>query len=182
MANEQNLMPIEEVNARRTREERIESARKAGIASGEAKRRKKTRRELALEIANAQIVNENIKQIVKANTGFDDEDITGDAAVVSGVYMEALKGNMQAYDRWEQLTAEQSSDNEKYELPARVIGESFVKINRQIKPNTTYVFEGGRGSTKSSFISMKIIGLREWDVLWMMRLVKHMIRLLKYVG
>jgi hypothetical protein len=39
---EDNLMPIEEVNARKTREERIESARKAGIASGEAKRKKAT--------------------------------------------------------------------------------------------------------------------------------------------
>ena len=46
-----------------------------------------------------------------------------------------------------------------YELPARVIGRQFVDINRQIKPNMSYVFEGGRGSTKSSFISLKIVEL-----------------------
>ena len=156
MANEQNLKPF---TTEQSREEAVKNGRKGGIASGEAKRKNKTRRELALEIANAKVTNEKIKEMVKANTGIDDEDITGDAAVVNGVYMEALSGNMQAYDRWEQLTADQSSDKDDYELPARVIGESFVRINRQIKPNMTYVFEGGRGSTKSSFISLKIIEL-----------------------
>ena len=153
MANEQNLIPV------RTEEEAREKGRKGGIASGEARRAKKTRRELALQIANAQIKNDTIKQMVKVNTGLDDIDITGDAAVVNGLYTAALQGDVKAYDRWEQLTADQSSDNALYELPARVVGESFVRINRQIKPNMTYVFEGGRGSTKSSFISLKIIEL-----------------------
>lgn len=153
MANEQNLIPV------RTASEAREKGQKGGIASGEARRAKKTRRELALQIANAQIKNNAIKQMVKVNTGLDDDDITGDAAVVNGLYTAALNGDVKAYDRWEQLTAGQSSDNDKYELPARVIGESFVRINRQIKPNMTYVFEGGRGSTKSSFISLKIIEL-----------------------
>lgn len=155
MANEQNLIP----SCDRTPSERREIAQKGGIASGEARRAKKTRRELALQIANAQIKNDTIKQMVKVNTGLEDVDITGDAAVVNGLYTAALQGDVKAYDRWEQLTADQSSDNDKYELPARVIGESFVRINRKIKPNMTYVFEGGRGSTKSSFISLKIIEL-----------------------
>lgn len=42
MANEQNLIPLNE----RTEKERRELARKAGIASGEARRRKATLREL----------------------------------------------------------------------------------------------------------------------------------------
>ena len=156
MANEQNLKPF---TTEQSREEAVKNGRKGGIASGEARRAKKTRRELALQIANAQIQNDTIRKMVQVNTGLDDADITGDAAVVNGLYTAALQGDVKAYDRWEQLTADQSSDNEKYELPARVIGESFVRINRQIKPNMTYVFEGGRGSTKSSFISLKIIEL-----------------------
>lgn len=156
MANEQNLKPF---TTEQSREEAVKNGRKGGIASGEARRARKTRRELALQIANAQIKNDTIKQMVKVNTGLDDIDITGDAAVVNGLYTAALQGDVKAYDRWEQLTADQSSDNDKYELPARVIGESFVRINRKIKPNMTYVFEGGRGSTKSSFISLKIIEL-----------------------
>lgn len=46
-----------------------------------------------------------------------------------------------------------------YELPARVLGKEFVDLNREIKPNISYVLEGGRGSTKSSFISLKIVEL-----------------------
>jgi PBSX family phage terminase large subunit len=142
-----------------TSEEAREYGRKGGIASGEARRLKKTRRELALQIANAQINNETIRGMVKINTGLEDEDITGDAAVVNGLYTAALNGDVKAYDRWEQLTADLKSDNENYELPARVIGKAFVDINRQIKPNIAYVFEGGRGGLKSSFISFKIVEL-----------------------
>ena len=152
MANEQNLKPSEYKLSR-------EEAKKGGINSGIARRAKKNRRELALEIANAKITDAKLKKRIKEMTGLDDEDITGDAGVVNAIYTQALCGNVQAYDRWEQLTAEQSTDNAEYLLPAKVIGESFVRINRQIEPNKTYVFEGGRGSTKSSFISLKIIEL-----------------------
>lgn len=46
-----------------------------------------------------------------------------------------------------------------YELPARVIGRAFVDINRQIAPNGTYIFDGGRGGLKSSYVSLKIVEL-----------------------
>lgn len=152
MANEQNLKPQAHVLT-------VEEQKRGGIASAESRRAKKNRRELALEIANAKITDEKLKKRIKKMTGLDDEDITGDAGVVNAIYTQALCGNVKAFDRWEQLTAEKSTDNKEYLLPAKVIGESFVKINRQIQPNMTYIFEGGRGSTKSSFISLKIIEL-----------------------
>ena len=46
-----------------------------------------------------------------------------------------------------------------YELPARVLGRAFVDINRHIEPNIAYVFEGGRGGLKSSFIGFKVVEL-----------------------
>ena len=49
------------------------------------------------------------------------------------------------------------TDERLYELPARAIGKAFSDINRNIKPNIAYVFEGGRAALKSSFISLKII-------------------------
>lgn len=42
MANNGNLMPIEEVNSNRTREQHSEDSRKGGIASGKARREKAT--------------------------------------------------------------------------------------------------------------------------------------------
>lgn len=52
-----------------------------------------------------------------------------------------------------------SGDERPYELPARAIGKAFSDINRNIKPNVSYVFEGGRAALKSSFISLKVIEL-----------------------
>lgn len=54
---------------------------------------------------------------------------------------------------------EKSLQDGNYELPARVLGKAFVDINRRIVPNRTYVFKGGRGGLKSSFISLKIVEL-----------------------
>lgn len=159
MANEQNLLKGNEHTQFKSGRAAVEAGRKGGIASGEAKRAKKSRKELALEIANAKITNESIRNKVKEITGLDDDDITGDAAVVNGIYTEALSGNVQAFDRWEKLTADDINAKENYELPARVLGKAFVDINRKIKPNIEYVFEGGRGGLKSSFIGFKIIEL-----------------------
>lgn len=87
------------------------------------------------------------------------EVANNNACIVAAVYDKAVKGNMQAVDKWEQLTAASKDDDEKYELPARVLGKAFVDINRQIKPNIEYVFEGGRGGLKSSYVAFKITEL-----------------------
>ena len=49
MANEQNLMPIEEVNSRRTREQHSLDSRKAGKRSGEVRRENKLIKDRILE-------------------------------------------------------------------------------------------------------------------------------------
>lgn len=40
-----------------------------------------------------------------------------------------------------------------------MLGKAFVDINRHIEPNVAYVFEGGRGGLKSSFVGFKIVEL-----------------------
>ena len=62
-------------------------------------------------------------------------------------------------DKFVPVDVQAEAEEREYELPARVIGKAFVDINRQIRPNIAYVFEGGRGGLKSSYISMKIIEL-----------------------
>ncbi len=52
-----------------------------------------------------------------------------------------------------------TANDKAYELPARVISRGFCDINREIQPNIEYVFEGGRGGGKSSYISLKIVEL-----------------------
>lgn len=153
MANEKNLIP----NSERTPSELREITRKGGIASGRARRQKKTLSELAKMIAENPAPTAAKKKLTKM--GISDEDANNNACIVAAVYNKAIKGNMQAVDKWEQLVAVSKSDESKYELPARVLGKAFVDINRQIKPNIEYVFEGGRGGLKSSFVAFKIVEL-----------------------
>ena len=153
MANEKNLRPY----SAEKREESVRNGRKGGIASGVAKRQKKTLSDLAKMIADnpaPDAARRKLEQI-----GIEAEDASNNAVIVASVYSKAVKGNMQAVEKWEQLVAETKEDTGKYELPARVLGRAFVDINRQIRPNMEYVFEGGRGGLKSSFVSLKIIEL-----------------------
>lgn len=48
-----------------------------------------------------------------------------------------------------------------FEIPARLVASSFVDVHRDIldKEHIEYVLKGGRGSTKSSFISLEIVSL-----------------------
>lgn len=153
MANEKNLIP----NSERTPSELREITKKGGIKSGEVRRQKKSLSELAKMIAENPAPTAAKKKLTKM--GISDEDANNNACIVAAVYDKAIKGNMQAVDKWEQLVAVSKSDESKYELPARVLGKAFVDINRQIKPNIEYVFEGGRGGLKSSFVAFKIVEL-----------------------
>lgn len=154
MANEENLKPFK---PGRSSEEAVKNGQKGGIASGQSRRKKKTLSELAKMIAENPAPTATKKKLAKM--GISDEDANNNACIAAAVYDKAIKGNMQAVDKWEQLTAASKDDDEKYELPARVLGKAFVDINRQIKPNIEYVFEGGRGGLKSSFVAFKIIEL-----------------------
>lgn len=140
-----------------SRTEAAQNGRKGGIASGQARRQKKTLSELAKMIAENPAPTSAKKKLTKM--GISDEDANNNACIVAAVYDKAVKGNMQAVDKWEQLTAVSTDNDKKYELPARVLGKAFVDINRRIKPNIEYVFEGGRGGLKSSYVAFKITEL-----------------------
>lgn len=97
MANEQNLMPIELVNARKTREERRESASKAGKASGEARRKRKAMKEqmelllsLPLKITNSEGVE--IAQILK-QLGIEEDNIDNQMAMIVSLWKTAMNSN-----------------------------------------------------------------------------------------
>lgn len=88
MANEQNLRPSEYKLSQ-------EEAKRGGIASGEARRRKKTMRELAQMFGSLEVSNETIRARMRS-LGVSEEDMSHDMAVMIGQYMEAEKGSTQA--------------------------------------------------------------------------------------
>lgn len=98
MANEKslkNLIPIQEVNARKTPEERRKSASNAGVASGVSRRRKKSIKEatnyyLSLPVSDRRNWNKLARKYI------DPENIDNMMAIIVGVADEAAKGNPQA--------------------------------------------------------------------------------------
>lgn len=97
MANPENLIP----NAERTPEERRENARKAGQASGVARRKKKAMRQAAADLLNMNISGSNseatkaIKRRLR-EFGYDPEEATFQDAMLVGVMLKALKGDVRA--------------------------------------------------------------------------------------
>lgn len=142
--------------ADQSREKAARNGRKGGIASGEAKRANKSLSSLAKSIAQQPAPDKLKGQIKRVGLAIDDEDMTCNAAIVAGVYGKAVSGDDKAVDRWETWTSEGAADDKPFKIPAEIIGKAFVDINRQIVPNRSYIFKGGRGGLKSSYISEKI--------------------------
>lgn len=153
--NPENLVSIGD----RTTDEQQKITRKGGKASGESRRKAKTYREIAKQINAAPITSESVRESVRT-FGLNPDEETNAILVPMSVFRGVSNGDMKAVEKWEAWTEDdQTSDEGAFELPARVIGRSFVDINRQIKPNIRYVFKGGRGGLKSSFVSLKIVEL-----------------------
>lgn len=153
MANKlDNLMPIEEVNSRRTREQHSEDSRRAGIASGIARREKAT-----MLATLEKILNE------KPNKG----NKTYKELATEGLIIGAVQGNAKNYELINSLIEKKERKDEEQnitiELPAKDIASQFIDIYRSIldRDYREYYLEGGRGSTKSSFISEVLIVLLE---------------------
>ena len=104
MANEKNLI----VNSERTPRERKEQARKAGRASGEARRQKKTMRELTKSIMDTTISTQqkNVRATLEM-MGLEENDMTYQAAVVVRLMQRAMvDGDTQAIRLIGELTGE----------------------------------------------------------------------------
>lgn len=88
MANEENLIPNEE----RTPSERRENARKAGIASGKARRRKRSMKEaadlfLSLPVSDKRKFNKAVRRYVNV------EDIDNQMLMIMGLVDAATDGD-----------------------------------------------------------------------------------------
>ena len=95
MPNEKNLMPIQEVNSNRTREQHSEDSRKGGVASGVSRRRKRSLKEaadlyLSLPVSDRRVWNKI------ARRGVDPDDIDNQMAMIIGLTIAATAGDAKA--------------------------------------------------------------------------------------
>ena len=131
MANEQNLMTAEELNSRVTPEERARNARKAGEASGEARRAKKTAKECA-ELILALPVSDLRKWNRLSRDGIDPEDINNMMLMVSAAIKAAQAGDMVAFREVLKLIGQDKpdgTDTEVLKKAREILGDTNSAID-----------------------------------------------------
>jgi PBSX family phage terminase large subunit len=144
-----NLIPF---TSDQDREEARKNGIKGGIASGKARREKATMLQMLEKCLEAK--NEKTDKSYKELVTF-------------GLIKGAINGSSKNYEIIQSLMEKKEAKDSQVDIiitiPARDIGSSFVDLNRDIddREHREYYVEGGRGSTKSSFISEKIIELME---------------------
>ena len=180
--NEQNLKPV------RTKSEARERGRAGGKASGKARRRKADFRKTLNMLLTAEIDSEEYKPLLEAlgvectlesalNMAMIKEGLAGNVKAYEAVAKYAGQRVKTDSDLEEQaariqlMQAQkekvQKVDPEKEEetaysgIPASMIAPVFAPVLFDIQEHkhTEYVFPGGRGSTKSSFVSLNVIDL-----------------------
>ena len=136
----------------RTEEEQKEIAIMGGKASGKARREKAT----MLSVLEKVLDEKDIKS-----------GLTHRELATLGLVKGAEQGIAKNYEILQTLIERKEKKDEQDDIfiviPAKDVASSFTDINRAIddREYREYYFEGGRGSTKSSFISEKIIELLE---------------------
>ena len=91
--NMENLIP----NSSRTPEELREMTRKAGIASGKARRKKKLFKEQIELLLSLPLKDKNVKAKLK-KIGIDANNLDNQMAIIISLYQRALKGDVKAFN------------------------------------------------------------------------------------
>lgn len=90
MANESNLIQ----NDKRTPSERRENARKAGIASGKARRKKKSMKQAMNYLLSLPVADEYVDELIQ--WGIDPNDSDNQMLVATKAFQKAISGNVDA--------------------------------------------------------------------------------------
>lgn len=125
MANEQNLIPIEQVNSRRTREKHSKDSRKGGQKSGEVRRQRKAMKEqmemlLSLPF-NLKDNNGNDVAEMLTELGIPKESIDNQMAMIISLWKTAIgNGNqkIQAVQEIRKIVQDEQTlnDNDRIEI------------------------------------------------------------------
>lgn len=156
--NPQNLKP----GNTRSKKEVKELTSKAGKASGAKRRQMKEWRSLAQDIMAAPLQKGKVKDKITSLAEAKGQNIDTQTAVLLAQVVKATKGDTKAAEFLYALTHEEQQ--EVIEMPVIIPDDTsmiipfFDAVSGDIKRHghTHYWFKGGRGSTKSSFVSLKI--------------------------
>ena len=120
MANEQNLVPI----SARTKSEQREITRKGGIASGIARRQKKTLSELGDMIGNLSIKSEQTRDKLR-EAGISDDDMISDVLSLFELSKKANKGDPKAIELLAKLRGQLKNEEPLANINIQSVNISF---------------------------------------------------------
>lgn len=125
MANPENLRTPTSSEAR-------EIGRKGGIASGEARRKKKTCAEIAMRVINSELNAETRAKVEKVTGPLGDDEDTLYAAALAQVVTKAVKGDLKAFrelqnvvDRAQGAQAVQQREDDPLSAALKELGASL---------------------------------------------------------
>lgn len=138
MANEQNLIK----NSERTPSERRENAKKAGVASGKARRKKANLKKAFETILQADVASPSVKKQLE-DMGFD---TTNEMALAMVMMQKSMKGNVRAFEQISKLTTTDAKDSldkreQKERIEALKLGNE--KLRKQIGTSEVDVKDDG---------------------------------------
>ena len=163
--NSENLKPF---TSDQSHEEAVKNGRKGGIASGVAKRQKKSLKEMARQIGEEQVPPGKLRDKL-LESGVAPGDATWNMATIAGLRNAAVAGETKAFKLWSEYIEEDASEADDASDKALAImranfwdnvSSNFGEISvYAIKHRCTHFDAfGGRGSTKSSWASL--MGIR----------------------
>ena len=127
MAQKRNTTGLVQ-NQKRTPSERRESAIKAGIASGDARRKKKALKEMMELALQMEEQNEGYRsRMLKA--GWEPENMTQMTVITQGLIQKAKAGDVQAYNAIRDIIGEKPVDESKIDLNGDIF--SRVRVVRK---------------------------------------------------
>ena len=128
----ENLMPIELVNANKTREQRIKDASNAGKKSGEVRRKRKLLKDLFESLLNTSITDEDMKKELKDN-GFKNEEQNYNTLLGVSMLTEAMKGNTKAFELIRDTIGEKPKEKISFEVNDEISKNIEKYINGKSK-------------------------------------------------
>ena len=152
-----NLIP----QSARTKEQQREIARMGGIASGKARKERHDFAKTFNQLLETKVTSPSITRNLTA-LGIETKGATLETAALAGIVAAAHKGNVGAYyaikEAIDEVNGTEAEEYPAVKIPAEMLGKAYVDINRHISNGTVKeaIFEGGRGSLKSSYPGLKI--------------------------
>lgn len=145
----------------------IEKARRGGIASAIANKRRKSMQELCATMLAQELNSDQRKKLQTQYKDIDPNDLTAQAAVIAGQIASAIRGNSMAFAALIQLQKQEQEKiieleektNKRFHTDLDIVADTFHPVARAIRRELfrEFVLDGGRGSGKSSFVAIMIL-------------------------